>query len=259
MHDALTYAINGALFAVYNELGNIWPEEVYEQALQIELEAQGFCVERQKEFEVFYFDRRVGHYRIDLLVEDTVIIEIKAVPHTYPLHKAQLISYLKGFKKPLGILANFGDAKVEHATFPNRLDQNTPLQNHFDYDKIALPAKERIKELLFMANRVLVTLGVGYFHQIYRRAMYHELQTAGVEFDVIKGVTATYRGQHLSEKEVNFFRIGDLLFSAVAVQCVDDILLAKFRSYAVRLRCARGLLINFNATALDFRYIELQG
>lgn len=95
MHDALTYAINGALFAVYNELGNIWQEEVYEQALQIELEAQGFRVERQKEFEVFYFDRRVGHYRIDLLVEDAVIVEIKAVPHTFPLHKAQLISYLK--------------------------------------------------------------------------------------------------------------------------------------------------------------------
>jgi GxxExxY protein len=84
MHKPLTYAINGCLFKVYNAIGNIWSEDVYEKALESELRSQGLAVQRQKEFEVFYFDKRVGRYRTDLLVEDTVIVELKAVSHLLP-------------------------------------------------------------------------------------------------------------------------------------------------------------------------------
>jgi GxxExxY protein len=74
MHKSLAYAINGCLFKVHTALGNIWNEEVYEKALESELRSQGLEVQRQKEFEVFYFDRRVGRYRTVLLVESAVII-----------------------------------------------------------------------------------------------------------------------------------------------------------------------------------------
>ena len=72
--EPLTYAINGYLFTVYNALGNLWNEEVYEKVLESELSSQGLAVQRRKEFEVFYFDKRVGRYRMDLLVRDAVII-----------------------------------------------------------------------------------------------------------------------------------------------------------------------------------------
>ena len=127
MRESLTYAINGCLFKVHTALGNIWNEYVYEKALESELRSQGLAVQRQKEFEVFYFDKQVGRYRTDLLVEDTVIVELKAVPRLLPPHRAQLISYLQGFAKPLGILAHFGDASLEHATHPNKTDQKIPL------------------------------------------------------------------------------------------------------------------------------------
>lgn len=256
MYEKLTYAINGCLFTVYNALGNVWPEKVYERALEMELRAHGVKAERQKEFEVFYYGKRVGRYRLDLLVEDDIIVELKAVPQTAPLHQAQLISYLKGYDKPVGILANFGGRKVVHRTFANKLDQMTPLQDTFDFDSIRLKEKDRIKDLLFMANRVLITLGVGYFHQVYRRALYLELRAAGVEFEVVKEVAATYRNTRLHTKSVNFFRIGDLLVSAVAVQELTPLLLLKFRNYLTRLHCTRGLIVNFHATRLDFRYIN---
>ena len=254
MHESLTYAINGCLFKVCNTLGNIWQEDVYEKALESELKSQGLKAERQKEFEVCYFDKRVGHYRTDLLVEDTVIVELKAAPELLPLHRAQLISYLVGFEKPLGILANFGGTSVEHETFP-RYETTTPLINNFDFDKVRLKDKEKIKDLLLMANRIQTTLGPGYLHQIYRRAFYHELKQAGVNFGTAKEVVAEYRNEKLAEKKVNFLILGDLLLSAVAVNELDKLTVSRFRSYVRYFQLKRGLVFNFNALHLDFRYV----
>ena len=257
MYDDLTYKINGCLFTVYNKLGNIWNEEVYEEALEIELQFQELKAERQKKFEVFYFAERVGYYRIDMLVENEIIIELKAVPENFPLHQAQLISYLKGYAKPLGILANFGGNALYHRTFPNSLNQKTPLCDTFDFDKVQLKEKEKIRELLYMANRILIHLGVGYFHQVYRRAFYYELKMADIDFEVIKEVSASYRNRSLGSREVNFFIIGDLLLSVVAVQELHGLLLLKFRNYVKHLKCKRGLIFNFNAVRLNYRYFEL--
>lgn len=161
MLEDLTYKINGCLFTAYNKLGNIWKEEVYEKALHLELQSQGLKAERQKEFEVFYFDTRVGEYRLDLLIQDQVIVELKAVPEIFPLHQAQVISYLKGYDKPVGILANFGGMSLEHRTFPNKRHLKTPLRDDFDFDKIQLESKDEIKDLL--------ADGESYFSDVGRR------------------------------------------------------------------------------------------
>lgn len=257
MYDELVYRINGGYYTVYNALKPIWNEEVYEQALEIELQERGLKVERQKEFEVFYFDQRVGHYRIDLLVEDAIILELKAVPEVFPLYQAQLISYLKGYNKPLGILMNFGDRTPHYQIFPNKVSQKTVLRDEFDFEKVQMKDKEFFKTLLVMANRILVTLGPGYFHQVYRRAFYYELKTGGIEFELIKNITARFREHELGSKEVLFFRIGDVLLSAMAVQELTSLGLAKFRNYIEHFHCQKGLFVNFNALRLDFRYLEL--
>ncbi len=256
MHEKLTYDINGCLFEVFRKLGNIWNEDTYESAAELELRACGMETERQKEFDVFYFDRRVGRYRIDLLVDDTVIVELKAVPEIFALHKTQLISYLKGMNKPLGILANFGGFKAECRTFPNILHLRTPLRDDFDFDKVRLEGRESIRELLFMANRILTTLGPGYFHQVYRRAFYHELKEAGVDFELKKEISALYRNKTVGSREVILFIIGDLLLSAVAVRELDSLFLHKFCNYARYLKKRRGLIFNFNAVHLDFKYFS---
>jgi len=255
MHEKLTYKINGCLFQVHNTLGNTWNEEVYEKALQLELQAQGLQAERQKEYYVFYFDKRIGSYRMDIVVEDAVIIELKAVPEILPIHQAQLISYLKGYNKPIGILANFGEISLYHRTFPNKFKQENLLKDTFDFSKIQL--KDNIKDLLFMANRILITLGVGYFHQIYRRAFYYELKISGIDFEIIKEVKAIYHNNFLSSKEVNFFLIGKLLLSVIAVNELDKLTLSKFHNYVKHFKCKKGLIFNFNSMRLDYRYIDI--
>ncbi len=257
MYQKLTYQINGCLFKVYNTLGSIWNESVYEEALELELQAQGLMVERQKEYCVFYFDRQVGSYRIDLVVEDIVVVELKSVLEVLPIHQAQLISYLKGYHKPIGILANFGKMRLFHRTFQNKLSQKNVLKDTFDFSKVTLKQKDDIKDLLFIANRILITLGVGYFHQIYRRAFYYELKLSGINFDVVKDVSVSYRSRFLGSKDVNFFVIGNLLLSVVAVRVLDKVILSKFNSYIQHLKCQRGLIFNFNAMYLDYRYIDV--
>jgi GxxExxY protein len=256
MHNNLTYKINGCLFTVFNQLKNLWKENVYEEALKLELEKQGLKAECQKKFEVFYVDKQVGFFYIDILVEDIVIVELKAVPEVLPIHKAQVISYLKGYNKPLGILANFGEKSLYHQTIPNKLDQKKPLTDKFDFSKVQLKCKEEIKDLLLMANRILVTLGAGYFPQIYRRAFYYELEVAKIDFEVIKKMTATYDNQIIDSKDVGFFILGDLLLSVVTVKTFNPITLSRFAYHIRHFNCKRGLIFNFNAICLDYRYLE---
>lgn len=107
-----------------------------------------------------------------------------------------------------------------------------------------------------MANRILVTLRPGYFHQIYRRALYYELKQAQVDFDVAKHVPAIYHGRRLDVKEVNFFIAGDMLISAMAIQALTDLLLSRFHYYIRHFHLKRSLILNFNALHLDFKYIN---
>ncbi|MGY1531299.1 GxxExxY protein [Luteimonas sp. A649] len=98
----------GAFFDTYNELGHGFLESVYEAALAIRLEECGFEVRRQVPVDVRFHDRVVGEFRADMLVNDHLLIEIKAVLRIAPAHEAQLINYLKATGIRLGLLLNFG-------------------------------------------------------------------------------------------------------------------------------------------------------
>ena len=104
----LTEKIIGAFYKVYNELGYGFSEKVYENALLLELEKLGFKVDQQKPICVFYAGKMVGEYFADLIVDDEVILELKAVKQLLPEHEAQLLSYLKSSLIEVGLLLNFG-------------------------------------------------------------------------------------------------------------------------------------------------------
>jgi len=109
-----SYRIKAACIAVHKELGCGFLEKVYENALAVELRRGGFKVQQQSALQVFYGRVLVGDFVVDLLVDERFIIEIKATERDHPLHKAQLINYLKAAGLPLGFLVNFGK---EHFTF----------------------------------------------------------------------------------------------------------------------------------------------
>ena len=104
----LTKTIIGCAFDVHNALGSGFLEQVYENALRIELAKQGLQVKQQAPIQVYYDGQVVGSYCADLWVEDRVIVELKAVRQLSKVHEVQLVNYLTATGVDTGLLLNFG-------------------------------------------------------------------------------------------------------------------------------------------------------
>ena len=104
------YEVIGAAMDVYNELGFGLRETVYQEALALELNSRGLLCEREKEVHIFYKGKELKQfYKIDLLVENDIIVETKGVVDLCTEHRTQLFNYMRLTKKPIGLLINFGD------------------------------------------------------------------------------------------------------------------------------------------------------
>lgn len=104
----LSYEIVGCAIKVHKELGPGLLESVYEQCLKYELVKNGFEVKQQMEVPVIYDLLEMDvHLRVDLLVNETIVVELKAVENILPVHEAQLLTYMKILQKPQGLLINF--------------------------------------------------------------------------------------------------------------------------------------------------------
>ena len=106
--NVITEATIGAAIKVHRQLGPGLLESAYEACLAFELSRQGYGVERQKILEIRYDGMVIDEgYRIDLLINDTVVVELKAIARLEPVHEAQLLSYVRLAQKPVGLLINF--------------------------------------------------------------------------------------------------------------------------------------------------------
>ena len=106
-HSDITKKIIKAYYKVYNHLGYGFMEKVYERAMMIELPKYGLKCENQKNIKVYYNGIVVGNYYADILVENNVIVELKAVENIAPEHEVQLVNYLKATDIEVGLLLNF--------------------------------------------------------------------------------------------------------------------------------------------------------
>ena len=115
------YAIQGAIFDVYREMGNAWHEEVYQQCMERELKLRGIPFESKKELPIFYKGEPIEKkYIPDLFCYGKIIIELKAVGQLANEHRAQLLNYLRITRCKLGLLVNFGAyPKVSIERFAN--------------------------------------------------------------------------------------------------------------------------------------------
>jgi GxxExxY protein len=111
--DTLTETVIGCAYTVANALGNGFLEKVYENALTHELRKRGVQVEQQRAIPVYYDQVVVGEYLADLLVGDSIVVELKAVKSIEDIHKAQCINYLKATGLQICMLINFGRPKVQ--------------------------------------------------------------------------------------------------------------------------------------------------
>ncbi|WP_462319646.1 GxxExxY protein [Marinilabilia sp.] len=119
----LTRKIIGCFYNVYNVLGFGFLEKVYEKALMLELSENGLYAERQKPIKVYYGNSIVGEYFADVVVENSVILELKACENILDEHEYQLINYLKATEIEIGFLFNFG----KKPEFRRKIYSNTKL------------------------------------------------------------------------------------------------------------------------------------
>ncbi len=112
-YEKVTETIIGCAYRIYNKMGFGFLESVYEKCLLIELRKAGLDTETQKPITVYYEGEFVGEFVADIMVNDAVIIELKSVRRIIKAHEVQLVNYLVATGKPVGLILNFGERKVE--------------------------------------------------------------------------------------------------------------------------------------------------
>ena len=111
--EEITHKIIGAAYKVFNALGFGFLESVYQKAMLIELSKSNLKVEVEKSLNVYYENQSVGEFFVDLFIDNTVVVELKSVQNLAKEHEVQLVNYLNGLKKEIGLLINFGPSGVQ--------------------------------------------------------------------------------------------------------------------------------------------------
>lgn len=119
VEEALSYEILNAAYEVHNRLGPGFTEIVYKKAMIIELRSRGRKVEAEKRILVSYRDEIVAEFFLDLVVDEKVILELKAVSEILPIHKQQALAYVRASGLPLAMVINFGGESVTHVRVAN--------------------------------------------------------------------------------------------------------------------------------------------
>jgi len=112
-HEELTHKIIGCAMKVHSALGNGFQEVIYQRALAIEMEKQGLSFVREMEMAIFYEGINIGTRRVDFFVEESIMVELKALTEMSDVHLAQAMNYLEAYKMRIGLLINFGAKSLE--------------------------------------------------------------------------------------------------------------------------------------------------
>lgn len=113
----ITEKIIKCAFKVHDNIGNGFQEKIYQRALAYEFLKEGLVFEREKEMDIYYGDIKVGNRRVDFLVDQDIMVEIKAMTGLEKVHFAQAINYIEAYKVSIGLLINFGARRVEVRRF----------------------------------------------------------------------------------------------------------------------------------------------
>lgn len=122
-YSDITEKIIGCAMKVHSYLGNGFPEYIYERSLAIEFEKAGIKYKREVEHSVFYYEKEVGLRRADFIVEDVILIEMKAIKALDENCTVQILNYLKAFKIEIGLLINFGEKSLKFKRFINKVTE----------------------------------------------------------------------------------------------------------------------------------------
>jgi GxxExxY protein len=160
IEDELTYKIIGCAMKVHSTLGNGFQEVIYQRALAIEMEKAGLSYQRELEMPVIYEEEEIGTRRVDFLIEENIMVELKALTKLEDVHLAQGLNYLVAYKLDKGLLINFGAKSLEvkrlrhplnkmPSTIPNNKNQiqqsHNPKNPNTDNNNPIIPKSDKSK------------------------------------------------------------------------------------------------------------------
>ena len=119
LYSEITGPVIGAAMEVHRILGPGFLESVYDEAFVIELDLRKIPYKRQQPIDIYYKEKLAKHFVCDFIVEDMVVVELKAISQIGDVEKAQVLNYLKATKLPVGLLLNFGTKSLEYKRFAN--------------------------------------------------------------------------------------------------------------------------------------------
>ncbi|MBC8217288.1 MAG: GxxExxY protein [Planctomycetes bacterium] len=119
LHSEITGPVIGAAMEVHKILGPGFLESVYDEAFAIELDLRNIHYERQHSIDIFYKGKLAKQFVCDFIIENVVVVELKALSQLGDVEKAQILNYLKATRLPVGLLLNFGTRSLEYKRFAN--------------------------------------------------------------------------------------------------------------------------------------------
>jgi GxxExxY protein len=258
--NALSYRAIGAAIAVHRELGPGLEESDYEPALSAELSAGGINHVCQQPVPVVYKHVRLdAGYRIDVLIEQSLVIELKAVETLHPVHEAQLLTYLRLSQRKLGLLINF-DVPVLKDGIRRRvmgLEENgvepakpkTPTVNSSDTET---EPGDLSQQVLGAAIEVHRHLGPGLLKSAYEECLCYELSVRKLSFERHKRLAVRFRDIELPKPaEIDLVVSGDLPVMVVSVAEITPLLEARLIGRLKNGGWKYGLLLNFSERKLS--------
>lgn len=257
LHYNLTGQIIGAYYHVYNRLSHTYPERIYENAMMQELRRRGIPVARQEEFKILYKKMPVGLQKLDLFVDQEIVVELKAAPRLTRLHEAQTYSYLKATKKEVGLLFNFGGAKPQFKRLffskrPNKPYLSTPQQ--LWPDLLFPEISYRVIGGLFEVHN---ELGAGFIHRIYANACYREMQRRGFEVKPLREMAVFLQGSPVGQVSFGHILIeGKIMLFPVAITESNQIKQSNLRHWMRDQGISLGILANFHATSVELTFMK---
>lgn len=252
--NVLTGRVIGAAIAVHRELGPGLDESVYQAALSEELAFGRICHECQVALPLCYQGVKLDcGYRIDLLVERRLVVELKSVEVLLPIHEAQLLTYLRLIPRELGLLINFDVAVLKQGirrrvwTPEGRPCAKSPASRETHGDGF----EPLSSDVLAAAIEVHRTLGPGLLRSVYEECLCHELAVRGIAFERAKRLPARFRELEIA----GAVEIPLLVGGQLPIVCLSVVELTPLHEARLLARVRQGgwpsgLLLNFNVSSL---------
>ena len=259
LHADLTYKIRGVLFDVANNLWPGLPEQAIQEAVSIGLKRRRIPHTLEEQFHVYYRGVEVGRCYCDIVVDDKVIVELKATPVLTDLNRAQILSYLRVTGAEVGLLANLGSAQVDIERYAYYFAQRRPDFNWQPQipDDPAFLYPDLVGHLYRCLHHVHYDLGPGFFHHVYRRAAEVELNEQNLATSLVREIPVFYQGEYVTKQECRLLIVEDkVVIAAFAVRDMTPAFDVRMRRYLGHLGLKLGLLANFHGERLDIRPVR---